>query len=101
MDLPEFDWMTGKDSGLAMGTRFTNGELGTGNAEFSESDEENIFCLNSAFRNPNFELNSGSDVLCFAGPLGLRPGKGTMAKRVSSNQIPEDPFLNRYIKLSH
>jgi hypothetical protein len=40
----------------------------TGNAEFSEPYDENIFCLNSAFRNPNSELNGGSDVLRFAGP---------------------------------
>ena len=71
MVLPEFAWMADKSSGLTRATYFTNGELGTGNAEFSEPDEENIFCLNSAIRNPNSELNSGSDVLCFAGPPGL------------------------------
>ena len=69
--LPEFAWMAGKISGLARATCFTNGELGTGNAEFSEPDEVNIFCLNSAFRNPNSELNGGSDVFCFAGSPSL------------------------------
>jgi len=89
--------MAGTIFGLARATCFTNGELGTGKAEFSEPDEENIFCRNSAFRNPNSELNGGSDVLCFAGPPGLRQAKGTNAKRLSSNQIPEDPVFMRLL----
>jgi hypothetical protein len=43
--LPELAWMTEKMFGVARATCFTNGELGTGNAEFSEPEEENIFCL--------------------------------------------------------
>ena len=54
--LPEFAWMADIICGLARATYFTNGEIGTGNTEFSEPDEVNIFCLNSlhsAFRIPN------------------------------------------------
>jgi hypothetical protein len=64
--LPEFGWMAEKIFGSARATCFTNGELATGKAEFSEPDEENTFCLN-----PNSELNGGSDVLCLAGAPGL------------------------------
>ena len=63
--------MAGKIFGLARATCFTNGEIGTGNAEFSEPDEVNIFCLNFAFRDPNSELNGGSDVFCLAAPPSL------------------------------
>jgi len=35
--------MAGKIFGLARATYFTNGELGTGKAAFSETDEVNIF----------------------------------------------------------
>jgi len=91
--LPEFAWLAGKIFGLARATCFTNGEIGTGNAEFSEPDEVNIFCLNSAFRNPNSELNGGSDFHCLAGHPDLRQRKGAIAKRFSSKQIPEDPEL--------
>ena len=51
--LPKFAWMAGKIFGLARATCFTNGEIGTQSAEFSEPDEENIFWLNSAIRIPN------------------------------------------------
>jgi hypothetical protein len=41
----EFAWMADKIFGLARANCFTDGELGAGHADFSEPDEENIFCL--------------------------------------------------------
>jgi hypothetical protein len=49
----EFAWMKDKLFGVARATYFTNGELGMGDAELSEPDEENISCLDSAIRIPN------------------------------------------------
>jgi hypothetical protein len=91
MVLPEFAWMAGKIFGLTRATYFTTGELGPGNAEFSEPDEENIFCLN-----PNSELKGGSGVLCLAGFPGHTPkGKAPIVKRFSSKPIPADPEESR------
>ena len=61
--LPEFAGMAGKIFDLARATYFTNGEIGTGNAEFSETDEMNIFCLNSAFREPCASSAAAGEIL--------------------------------------
>jgi hypothetical protein len=58
--------MTDEISGVARATYCTKGVIGTGNAEFSEPDEENIFCLN-----PNSQLNRGPGALCFVDSPGL------------------------------
>jgi hypothetical protein len=52
VDLPESAWTADKIF-VGRATYFTNGELGTGNAEFSEPEEENIYCLCSAIQIPN------------------------------------------------
>ena len=93
MGLPEFDWMAGKEFGLARATcsakymiRVNWSLVGGLRTELSPTADQDI----PGCTRPH---TGGSDVLCFAGPPGLRQGKGDIAKRLPSNQIPEDPEI--------